>query len=299
MKSKKLFLPAIILVLAILAISAYSVVSSIAKKPTVTEGEFPFSITYELDGKKVTINDVYKVRYVGNGGYADTKTRTYVGEIGNMGEGNTVYVLKKSENSRIELCTNFYDNYMMGDSEDNDYFDLEPFEPKIYYYDAEETEYSDEETLAKQGVKLIDFEYPEPLENSFVFSHVSYFSGEVVFPTVVIALLALLAIAIFVKKEQELNYNKIDTVSLVLNFVISFTVLPFAAIAGMFLDINGGGPELSRQMFYFIPSFIVLCNALSIALRRKGYGVKAIIAELVGPAVLVVYLIVCQILELL
>lgn len=298
MKNKKMFIPAIILVVAILVISVYSVVSSIAKKPTITEGEFPFSITYELDGEKVTINDVYKVRYDGNAGYADTKTRTYVGEIGNMGEGNTVYTLKKNENGRIELCTNFYSDYMMGDSEDADYFDVEPFEPRIYYYDAEETEYSDEETLAKQGVKLIDFEYPEPLENSLVFSHISYFSGAVVFPTVLIALLALFAIVIFVKKEQELTYSKIDTVSLVLNFVIFFTALPFATIAGMFLDINGGGPELSRQMFYFIPSFIVLCNAASIALRRKGYGVKAVIAELVGPAVLVVYLIVCQILGL-
>ena len=112
MKNKKMFIPAIILVVAILVISVYSVVSSIAKKPTITEGEFPFSITYELDGEKVTINDVYKVRYDGNAGYADTKTRTYVGEIGNMGEGNTVYTLKKNENGRIELCTNFYSDYM-------------------------------------------------------------------------------------------------------------------------------------------------------------------------------------------
>ena len=298
MKSKKLFLPIIILVVAILAISVYSVVSSIAKKPTVTEGEFPFSITYELDGKKVTVNDVYKVRYNGNGGYADTKTRTYVGEIGNMGEGNTVYTLKKDANGRIELCTNFYADYMMGDSEDADYFDVEPFEPRIYYYDADENEYSDEETLAKQGVKLIDFEYPTPIQNSFVFSHVSYFSGAVVFPTTLIALLFLLAIVLFVKKEKDLTYNKIDTVSTILNFVISFTVVPFAVIAGTFLDINGGGPELSRQMFYFMPSFILLCNAASIALRRKGYGVKAVVAELIGPAVFVVFLIVCQILEL-
>ena len=60
MKSKKLLLPAIILAVAILASAVYSVVSSIAFKPTVTEGEFPFSITYELDGERVTIEDVYE-----------------------------------------------------------------------------------------------------------------------------------------------------------------------------------------------------------------------------------------------
>ena len=96
MKTKKLFVS--ILAVAVLAIAVYSVVSSIAQKPTVTEGEFPFSITYELDGESVTISDVYKARYVRNGGYADTKSRIYVGEIGNMGEGNTYYTLKQDEN---------------------------------------------------------------------------------------------------------------------------------------------------------------------------------------------------------
>ena len=60
MKSKKLLLPTIILAVAILATVVYSVISSIAFKPTVTEGEFPFSITYELDGERVTIEDVYE-----------------------------------------------------------------------------------------------------------------------------------------------------------------------------------------------------------------------------------------------
>ena len=75
MKSKKLFLPTIILAVAILATVVYSIISSIAFKPAITEGEFPFSITYELDGERVTIEDVYKVHYVRNDGYADTKSR--------------------------------------------------------------------------------------------------------------------------------------------------------------------------------------------------------------------------------
>ena len=292
MKNKKLFLPVIILVVAILATVAYSVISNIAKKPTVTEGEFPFSITYELDGERVTIEDVYKVHYVKNDGYADTKSRVYAGELLSSGEDNTVYTLKKDENTRIELWTHFYADYLMGDSE-YDYFDYEPFEPRIYYYDAEEQEYSDEETLAAQGVKLISFEYPTPIENSLVFSHISYFSGAVVLPTLLISLLALVAIIIFVTKEKELQYKTIDIASMVLNFIICFTLVPFIAIVGIFIDINGGGPELYRQVLYFLPSFSVLCVAASVALRRKGYGVTSLIAELVGPAVFALYLIVC------
>ena len=85
MKSKKLFLPTIVFSVAVLAMLISSFVLCIAKKPTVTEGEFPFTITYELDGEKVTVDEVYKVRYDRNGGYTDTKTRIYVGEIGDMG----------------------------------------------------------------------------------------------------------------------------------------------------------------------------------------------------------------------
>jgi lipoprotein signal peptidase len=298
MKSKRLFLPAIILAVAILAIAVYSVVSSIAFKPAVTEGEFRFSITYELDGERVIIEDVYKVHYVRNDGYADTKSRVYAGELVSSGEDNTLYTLKKDENTRVELWTHFYPDYLMGDPE-YDYFDDEAFEPRIYYYDAEEQEYSDEETLAAQGVKLISFEYPTPIENSLVFSHISYFSGAVVLPTLLIALLALIATIIFVRKEKELKYKAIHIVSIVLNFVIGFTLIPFVSILAVLIDIGGGGPELYYQVLYFIPAFSLLCITASVTLRRKGYGVKSLIAELIGPAVFAVYLIVCGVLGLL
>ena len=63
MKKGKLFLPTIILVSAIVITLVSVIIAGIALKPVVTEGEFPFSITYELDGETVTISDVYKVHY--------------------------------------------------------------------------------------------------------------------------------------------------------------------------------------------------------------------------------------------
>ena len=291
MKSKKLLLPAVILAVAILATVVYSVISSIAFKPTVTEGEFPFSITYELDGERVIIEDVYKVHYVRNDGYADTKSRVYAGELKSSGEDDTLYTLKKDENTRVELWTHFYADYLMGDTE-YDYFDDEPFEPRIYYYDAQETEYHDEETLAAQGVKLISFEYPTPIDNSFVFSHISHFSGAVVLPSLLISLLALIATIIFVRKEKELKYKAIEIISIVLNFLIGFTFLPIVAILAIFIDIEGGGPELYYQVLYFIPAVSMLSIAASVALRRKGYGKISLIAGFVGPVIFVLYLIV-------
>ena len=297
MKNKKLSLPVIILAVAIIAISIYSVISSLAFKPTVTEGEFPFSITYELDGERVTIEDVYKVHYVRNDGYADTKSRVYAGELKSSGEDNTLYTLKKDENTRVELWTHFYADYLMGDTE-YDYFDDEPFEPKIYYYDAQETEYHDEETLAAQGVKLISFEYPTPIKNSFVFSHISHFSGAVVLPTLLISLLALIATIIFVRKEKELKYKAVDIISIVFNWIIGILYLGFISILAFFIDIEGGGPELYYQIMYFIPAISVLCLAASVALRRKGYRKSSLITEFIGPAVFAIYLIVFYVADL-
>ena len=292
MKNKKLFLPTIILVVAIFVTLVFSIISCIAKKPVVTEGEFPFSITYELDGKTKTISDVYKVHYVRNDGYADTKSRVYAGELKSSGEDDTLYTLKKDDNGRIELWTHFYADYLMGDSE-YDYFDDEAFEPRIYYYDLEEIEYQDEETLLAQGVKLISFEYPTPIKNSFVFSHLSYFSGAIVLPVLLIALLTLIATIIFVRKEKELKYKAIDIVSVVFNFIIAFILIPFVTVLALFIDMEGGGPELYYQVLYFIPAFSILCITASVALRRKGYGVMSLIAEFIGPVIFVVYLIAC------
>lgn len=301
MKNKKLVLPSIIIIVAILAIVAYTLIGNIAKKPVITEGEFPFSITYELDGETITIDDVYKVRYERNDGYADTKTRVYVGKIGNREEGDTSYTIKDYGQMKGYLClyTYFHPEYMMGDSQEYSYFDEDPFAPEIYYYDAEGQSYGDEETLAAHKVKLVSFEYPEPIENSFVFSHISYSSGEVVLPALGIALLAMLAILIFVKKEADLKYSILDKITFLLNVLVFIFLVPFLAFVGMFIDINGGGPDLLRQILYYFSAFTVLAIAASVALRRKGYSKSSLIATLVGPATFAVYYVVCMITELL
>jgi phosphoglycerol transferase MdoB-like AlkP superfamily enzyme len=186
----------------------------------------------------------------------------------------------------------------MGDTE-YDYFDDEAFAPRIHYYDANEQEYSDEETLLAQGVKLIGFEYPTPIENSFVFSHLSYFSHTIVLPVLLIALLALVAIMIFERKEKERKYKAVDIISIILNFIVSFIFIPIVLLFALLIDIEGGGPELYYQVLYFLPSFSVLCIAASVALRRKGYGVKSLITGLMGPMAFAVYLIVFVLCDLL
>jgi hypothetical protein len=113
-----------------------------------------------------------------------------------------------------------------------------------------------------------------------------------VLPILLIALLALLAMIIFVKKEKDLKYKAVDIVSIIFNFIIPFVYLPFVTVLSIFIDIEGGGPELYFQILYFIPWVSTLCLAASVALRRKGYAVRALITEFAGPAVFALYLVV-------
>lgn len=294
MKKGKLFLPTIILVSAIVLTMISVLIAGISLKPVVTESEFPFSITYELDGKTVTINDVYKVHYDAD---EANKYRVYDGKIQNKEEDNSYYVLKTEENGRIELWTQFYADYLMGDPA-YDYFDEEPFEPRIYYYDAQETESHDEETLAKHGVKLISFEYPEPIENSLRFSHIAMPESEVVLPSVIIAFLAMIATLIFVKKDADYTRKTINIISTVFNFIIGFTAFPFCIVFAGLLNALGDIGNVMNLITYLLPALTILSITASIGLRRKLYGKSALAVQFVSPAAFVAIIIISYCLNL-
>ena len=291
MKRKKLLLPTMILVVALIAMGVCSIINSVAKKPTVTEGEFAFSITYELDGETITIDDVYKARYDRNAGYTDTKSRIYTGKIeGIQEEGNTFYVLQEDADGSIVLNTKLYADHLMGDPM-YDYFSNEVFEPQILYYDLEEIEYTDEETLSAQGVKLISWEYPAPIENSFVFSHISIFNSEITLWTLAISLVALLLTIIFVRKEKNLVRRPIDTVSTIFNVLIGVSAIPFFTILSYLMDATGDNEGIFNQVIYFISALTVLGIAASVSLRRKGYKKSALFVQFAGPVIFALILL--------
>ena len=94
------------------------------------------------------------------------------------------------------------------------------------------------------------------------------------------------------KKEKDLKYRVIDIISIVFNFILCFTVIPFATIVGFFIDIEGGGPEISRQIMYFFPWLSILGIAASVSLRHKGYGKSSLAAQLLFP---MIFCIICAI----
>ena len=293
MKSKKLALPAIILVAAIVAIAVYGTITNIAKKPTIPQHDFLFAITYELNGKTETFEGVYSVSYVGNDGYVDATTRQYEGTFtSNREDADTTLILSSGMDYSIYLYTNFNPDYLMGDPE-YDYFSDRPFAPQLVYSHFDAGSYDDEQTLLEHGAKLISWEYPEPIENTFVFSHIAHLNGTAVVPFAVIAAVALLAVLVFVKKETAVSKQRIDKISVILNFVIALVFVPFATIGGAFSDINGSSAGLAHQMLYLTPAVTLLGLAVSVTLRRKGFGKGGFIAQFAGLAMFALA-IVCE-----
>ncbi|MBR5229755.1 MAG: hypothetical protein IKW01_02770 [Firmicutes bacterium] len=286
MKSKKLFITAIILIAAIISMTVCCVVISTAKAPVITEKEFPFSITYQLNGQTETIDGVYAVSFTGNGAYADPTQRNYEGKVISQYEGaDTSFILGEVEDGVIMIYTRFHPDYLMGEAY-YDYFDNEEFKPILSYQDAEGYAYEDEETLLQHGAKLISWEYPEPIENSYTFSHIAHLSGGVVLPLVIIAAAALLAVIVFVKRDKTSDKTSLDKASIALNFAIGIVAVPIMTLVAVLSDIVGSSGDLSQQLIYLLPPVMVLGLAASVGLRRDGLSKASIAAQAVGLAAL-------------
>lgn len=286
MKSKKLLLPTLILIAAIIAMIVFAALNNIAEKPTIPQKDFPFSITYELNGSTETVEGVYTARYTGVGGYVDSTARLYEGEITcRMEDVDGSFTLSQTEEGTIILYTNFYADYLLGDA-GYDYFAYEPFAPTLVYYDHfDNNTYSDGQTLLQHGVRLISWEYPEPIENQFVFSHISYMTGGDVIPLTAIAAAALVAVLVFVKKEKDPSKKKAEIRCTVCNVLIAVIVVPVFLVFGIFVDIIGSSPDLGQQMLYWLPAITILGLAASVSLRRKGFRKGGFLVQFIGPAV--------------
>lgn len=287
MKSKRLLFPIIVLIVAALAIAAYAVWFGIAKTPTITEKDFNFTITYEYNGETVVIEDVYTARFVGHSTSPNSKYRNYSGKIGGKeSEDSTRYYLVETDEVSLFLDTQFCPDCMLGDL-DCDCGRNGVIEPRFVYDDESGRRHFDAETLLEQGVKLIGWEYPSPIENTFVFSHMSRLSGEVVIPMVAISLVALLLIIVFVKKDKDLKLEGKDRDSAIFGYAIGFAGIPFFTLCTWFSDLGGTNEMISHQMYYFTAPITALCLAASVALRRKGYVKAAFAVQFVGPAAFV------------
>ena len=145
-------------------------------RPEVKEGQFHFSITYELNGEEKTFLGVYVCEFDGTswsldgGSGRDWKAHTE-GEY--EGDDYSAVVGKTEDGGDVILFFGIYPEYFMGDSMG----DRGEPEPSIYIaYPEDENGSSglvnDPEEVAKTyGARIISYEYDEPVQNSFALFH--------------------------------------------------------------------------------------------------------------------------------
>jgi hypothetical protein len=134
-------------------------------RPEIKEGRFNISVTYEHNGEIKTVSGVYVCEYEGVNWwdinadpYANWKG-SYEGDIQDSG---IIPICNTDDDGEIFISLLMYPEYFMGDPE---YANYTPLIRAELWYPDEQTD--DIERIAEHGVKLISYEYDEPIENSY------------------------------------------------------------------------------------------------------------------------------------
>lgn len=136
--------------------------------PEVKEGRFDFSVTYEVDGEEHTYYGVYICKYEGINVSLYGTSRMWDGYIEDAEYGTTV-IVKTIEDVVIYINLRLNPEYFMADP---DYFEETPI-PTLFIecIDTETGEVfflgDESEIFENYGIKLIGYNYPDPIENSY------------------------------------------------------------------------------------------------------------------------------------
>ena len=293
MNIKKMTLPIIFIVIGLVAAVVLCLFTCVLKAPAITEHEFNYSVTYKLNGEIKTFDGVYTCSFIGFSENVDPLQRIYDGEYSDYGLAthSNSYTIAKENGFDICISTSFNDSYLMNDVK-NDYYKAYLLEPEICVYDEEGACYDDEETLSRFDVEIISWEYPDPIENTFVFAGFSILHSGSMIMMIWAGVFAIVACAIFAKKDKDISYKPLDKISIVFNFIIGFAGIPFATLLIGLMPLGIDNGSLIYQIFLCLPAFVAFTIAVSIALRRKGFTKTGFFVQLIGPAFFVTDLIV-------
>ena len=269
--------------------------TGIVKVPTVKEHDFPYSVTYKLEGQTKTLEGVYTVRFNDTDLTLDPWERYYTGthrSDGNEHLGSDCVIAQKDD---LKLCISlcFTDDYLMGDDKKGAEEAQALAVPQLVVYDREQYPMEDRETIKKFNAELVSWELPEPIENRFVFHSFSLLHPASMVAMLAVELLLIVVCMIFVKKDAAVSYKLADKISVVLNFLIGILVIPVITVLVAAFELTVSGDELSYQLFLCVPAFTALTVAGSLALRRKGFTKTGLLIQLVGP----VFFCVCLMVE--
>ena len=286
LKSKNL--PILIIAIGlVLTVVAY-LFTAIVMKPTVTEADFDYSVTYKLNGETVTIEDVYTCRFIGNGRDGNPRGRYYEGYF--LKSEESYYsgdsAIDEKDGLELRIVTIFIPAYLMGDGDE-----FHSNEIYLAAYDDMGVEYTDSETLGKFDAEIISYELPECIENSFVFSGFSSLHALSMVVMYGVGILVLVACMIFVKRDEDVKYNVLDKISIAFNFLIGIFVIPFIILVVWLSQIFMSSDSFIYQLNLCVPVIGMFAIAASLCLRRKGFAKSGFFVQFACPALFALSLI--------
>ena len=253
------------------------------QKPAVKQQEFPFTITYFYDGKEETISDIFVGEYSPSAKYINDDE---IGWFGYVKDKNRLeldyYTIADIDGKLYSINLNMNTGYLMGDSSKGNFVG-EPEAVCQYSDGTNDIMVTEPAELKELGFYLVNWEYPDPIENKFSFGGVSLSSQAAVI-TSVIAVSALLAAVILIKKDPEVTYGLLDKCSIVVNFLMAILAFPVILVTSCLSEIVAG-VNIFQQFLYLAPAFTALGIAISVTLRRMGHKKLGFWIQFVGLAV--------------
>ena len=134
-------------------------------RPEVKEGRFNITVNYEHNGEKKTVSGVYVCEYDGVIGY-NVNEAPFVSWKenfeGDIQDGGIIPICNTDDGGKIVISLLMYPEYFMGDPEGADRTPI--IRVELWYPDEQ---IDDVERIAELGVRLINYEYDDPIENTF------------------------------------------------------------------------------------------------------------------------------------
>ena len=287
MKIKNSRLPLVIIAVGVILTVLLYLLTAVKQSPAVTEADFELTVNYKLDGVEKTYVSKYTCRFDGHGGILEPRTRCYLGEYADYDANiyGSSYTVQEKNGYRLAIVTDFNSIYLMGDTE-NEYYDTVMPDPYFVVYDPDGYVYSDSELLAMFDAEIISWEYPKPIENSFVFSGFAMINETTMLLSVLVGILTVIACLVFVKKADI--YGSLDTVGVVLNFLLAFLALPFMTLVVWLLTAFPTAHDAYYQIHLCVPAVTLYTLAASISCRRLGRSKLGFFIQFTGPAIFLI-----------
>lgn len=130
--------------------------------PEITYGEFPIELIYEINGKTITVNDVYICKY---NGYNDAlNTRRWIGQMKSTGE--YAVLLYHKGNEKI-FCRIASPGFFMGEKGAQSAPPYTVIKEKNTLFSQSSGVIDENELYEQYKIKIVSWSFSDPIENTF------------------------------------------------------------------------------------------------------------------------------------